>query len=206
MELVIPLRHEAILQFFSGETIMTFFNSAISGIYHFQTLISGVLAVLAAFGGGWAIYHSAQMPLEAQREQQDELKRRRLLFACRILASEFSRISTLARQAESTIQVTIASQVTINDSTRQKTTLPIPELLSDWEFMSLLPSELFDQVTRVTRAIQDHNFDMSRAGGLFGDNNFQRHVLAHASALIPMAHGLANSFIQQANAVERSKP
>jgi hypothetical protein len=160
----------------------------------YQTLISGVLAIAAALLGGRYLLQSARLPVEDAKAQRVAADRRRLAFTTGVLAHEFMRLATLARQADSTIRVTIAANTEVTDRTREKTTLRLPTILDEWEFMSLISSELFEETLRVRDAINRHNFDMARAGGSFGDSNFRRHVQSQAADLYTMLHHLANRY------------
>ncbi|HLZ73845.1 hypothetical protein [Phenylobacterium sp.] len=151
-------------------------STALSWAYDFQTLISGILAILAALGTAAVVLRAARLPIEAsaQREQAADDRKRRYL--CSILAECCRRVGSRARQAEGTITVVIAANSTVNDAIRAKVALGIDAVADDVELMALLPGAVMPRWIAFRRVIDDHNFDMNRAGGAFGDENFRRSI------------------------------
>jgi hypothetical protein len=49
--------------------------------------------------------------------------------------------------------------------------------------MSLLPIEMQRNVLTLRRKVSDHNFDMDRAGGAFGADNFRRAILEQVKSI-----------------------
>lgn len=142
-------------------------------VYDYQSLISGILALIAAI---WSIYYlwkTANLPIRAQREHEKELDRRRLKFLCLTLAEELQLLATRARQAEGTIKVFAASNGTITEETRAKTKLMVPAILDEWEFMSLVSSDTFNELMTYRHELVNHNFDVQRAAGAFGADSFR---------------------------------
>jgi hypothetical protein len=166
--------------------------SALTCIYDFQTLIASGVALLAAVVGGWCVLRAAKLPVEAENKRNKNALERRRKFSCHLLSEEFKRIGELARQAEGTIKVVIAANADVTETTRKKTIIIEPPFLDDWETMSLLSQEALARVMEVRAILRKHNFDMNRAGGSFGDDNFQVHVRKQAETLGNAAKALAD--------------
>lgn len=157
-----------------------------------------MVALIAAAVGAWAIISTGRAPLEAERRHQAEMDRRSRYAGSLALAADFLMISQLARQAIGTIKATIAARKDVTDNTRAKTILPIPKLLDDTQFMALLRDETAKKAHEARLRIESHNFDMRRAGGSFGDDNFQRHVQEKANEIVSAASQLSNLLKQEA--------
>lgn len=157
-----------------------------------------MIALAAAAIGAWAVISTGRAPLDAERRHRAELDRRVRYAGCLGLAADFLMISRLADQARSTIKVTIAAQKDVTDNTRAKTILPVPKLLEDSHFMALLRDETARMAHETRLGIEAHNFDMRRAGGSFGDDNFQRHVQQKAEEVATAALQLSNRLKQEA--------
>ena len=177
-------------------------NTVCSGlldcVYDFQNLLSGAIAIIAAAIGAWALFRSANAPLVAAKQLQNNLNRRRGTIGCSRMAAEFERIADLAIQAKGTIRATIGARKDISEAVRAKTKLPIPEMLDDWEFMSLLSHEALLLTHDVRLAIDAHNYDMARAGGSYGSDDFQVHVVEQAEKVHRLATKLSNRFHAEA--------
>lgn len=163
-------------------------------VYDFQNLLSGSIAIVAAAIGAWALFRSANAPVVAAKQLQNNLNRRRGSFGCSRMAVEFERVAGLAYQAKGTIRATIGARKDVSEAVRAKTTLPIPGMLDDWEFMSLLSPETLQLTHEVRLAIEGHNFDIARAGGSFGSDDFQKHVLERAEKVHRLATKLSSQF------------
>lgn len=161
-------------------------------IFDYQTLISGVLAILAAIGTTWAIFHTAQLPLKAQEAERNAIDARRRAYVSMALGRDLFTLAARARSAEGTIRVVIAANAVINDDTREKVYLRLPEMTQDWESMAALPEQTFLNLSRLMRLVEDHNFDMARAGGAFGADNFQRTILDRAKKIEITAKAVAS--------------
>lgn len=169
-------------------------TSTIKCFYDFQTLASGVLAVGAALIGGAYVLRSSRLPIEAQRQQTDSFERRKAAHISRVMAVEMTRIADLANQAASTIRVVVNSGTDVTEATRSKTTIQPPSLIDDVEAMSLMPAHLSRKALDLRHAVLRHNFDMNRAGGSFGDTNFQAHVHRQAEDLATTAKQISRHF------------
>jgi len=172
----------------------------------FQTAFSGILAVGAAVIGGAYVLRSSRLPVEAQRAQVIANERRKAIYVSRVLAAEFRRVEDLARQASGTIQNIIASQAQISEATRSKTIIDIHPILDDIDSMSLLPEHLAREALDIRHALHRHNFDMQRAGGSYGDTNFQRQVRVQADGLFERSRSAASSFHQYAEKIAGEAP
>lgn len=166
--------------------------SVLSCIYDFQTLIASGIALLAAIIGALFVYQAARATIKAENERNKNALERRRKFSCHLLSEEFKRIGELARQAEGTIKVVIAANADVTETTRKKTIILEPPFLDDWETMSLLSQNALEKVMDVRAKLRRHNFDMNRAGGSFGDDNFQVHVKKQAETLKNSAKALSD--------------
>ena len=160
-------------------------------LFDFQALIAGVLAVVAAVFTAGVVWRSAKLPLLEQQRVNREVAGRRKLYVCVTLSSNFAELAARARQAEGTIKVVIAANANVSEDTRQKTRLKLHPMIDDWEAMSLLPPEVQRRIMTLSRKIQDHNFDMDRAGGAFGSNEFRVSVLNQVKSIQGFAAGLS---------------
>jgi hypothetical protein len=173
-------------------------------VYDFQNLASGVFAVLAAGLGAWALFKVARKQARADEAIRLEQDRRRLYSGCRAISAELKRMAELARQAEGTIRATIAASASIGNETRERTKLPVPLMLEDWEFLALLPVELTEQTFSTMAVVKQHNFDMQRAGGSYGDTNFGITVGRRASQLMTSLSQLSNEYLHEARKAQQS--
>lgn len=130
----------------------------------------------------------------AQRERDEQVERRKALVVAQVLAKEFFRVNEMARQVAGTIKVVIAAEKEISEAIRARTLIDLHPIVDNWEMMSLLPEDLFRKTLEFKRALDRHNFDMRRAGGSYGDDNFRRHVQDQVKALALQAHGVGNAF------------
>lgn len=167
-------------------------------IYEYQTLLAGMLALFSAVLAGKWVLRAARMPLEAETKRLSEEIERRRRFTCLRLSNEFMRVCEHARQAEGTIKVTIGARSNVTDDTREKTTIAEPPLLDDWESMSLLSDHVLSGVLNLRALLRRHNFDMARAGGSFGDDNFQKQVLRQAVKINSSAQQVASDLANEA--------
>jgi hypothetical protein len=165
-------------------------------LYNYQALFSGILAICAAVVTAVVLWCSALLPIEQRQRETKELEQKKIRFLKLSLHHDFRLLSTRASHAASTIKVTIAANVNVSENTRKKTKLQVPAIVNQWEFMSLLSFDEFDSVMKLVRKVQDHNFDMERAGGSFGDDNFQRHVQVQANQIKDMAFMISNQMLQ----------
>jgi hypothetical protein len=142
-------------------------------LYNFQTLLAGVLAIIAAMIAAIAVWRSAHLPLKHQEKVRREAEGRRVQVGYRALLSDLQTLQVRVRQAEGSVKVVIASNASVTDDVRTKVRLAMPALCSDWDFMSLLPSDLASALLALGRTVDSHNFDMAQAGGAFGADSFR---------------------------------
>lgn len=173
--------------------------SALKCIYDFQTLITATLAIPAAILSAGIVWKAAKLPVETQNEQVRQNKERQKNYVLQVLAFDLRLLSTRAKHAQGTMKVHIAANKEVTENTRWKTTLKIHPIAENWECMSLLSPSLLSEYMHLRRLVEDHNFDMARAGGVFGDDNFKRHVLSQAKNLQQIAFALSNKFTGEAN-------
>jgi len=111
------------------------------------------------------------------------------------LGNDLRQLRARAQQAEGTIRVTIAANANVNDDTRDKTILRIHPIADNWEFMSLLSSEIFNAFSEFRRVVDDHNFDMMRAGGAFGADNFRQSILQRIQLIQAQSAQVSNLLV-----------
>lgn len=161
-------------------------------VAEFQTLISGVLAILAAVGTTWVIFYTARLPLKAQEAERRATERLRRAYVSLALGRDLFTLAARARSAQGTIRAVIAGNVVINDDIRGKVHLRLPAMTQEWEAMAVLPEQAFLNLSRLMRLVEDHNFDMARAGGAFGADNFRQLILNRVQKIEITAKGLAS--------------
>ena len=161
----------------------------------FQTLTTGIFAVVGAIGTAAVIYWAARLPVRAARERQKESERRRLRLRCLEISEELKLLSKRAKQGQGTVKVHKAANADVTEATRQKMRLRIPAPTHDWEFMSLLPEDIARECLQLNGMIEDHNFDIERAGGAFGDDNFGRLITDRLEGVRTKAAELSNTVL-----------
>lgn len=58
--------------------------------------------------------------------------------------------------------------------------------------MAVLPEQAFLNLSRLMRLVEDHNFDMARAGGAFGADNFRQVILDRVQKIEISAKAVAS--------------
>jgi hypothetical protein len=169
--------------------------SILGCLYDFQTLLSGGIAVLGAVATALVIWKAARLPVVKQDEVSRKREQMRLNYVSSVLNTEFTRLSNRALQAASTITVFKAANASITEETKKKTRLAMPTVVADWESMSLLPAGLLDQIMRLRNDVENHNFDVDRAGGAFGDNNFSNQMKTRLGHIETTSQALANQAV-----------
>ena len=159
-------------------------------VFDYQTLISGILAILAAGIATWGIIYTARLPLAAQEHERRATEARRRAYVSLALGRDLFTLAARARSARGTIRAVIASNAMIDDNIREGVLLRFPAMAQDWESMSVLPEKAFLNVSRLMRRAEDHNFDMARAGGAFGADNFRQSILARLEKIEDTAKGI----------------
>lgn len=165
--------------------------SASTCLFNFQTFISGVLAILAAIGTTIIVWRAAKLPLKRQAQLARERGEKRRLYVGSVLSSDLMNLTNRATHAASTIKVVAAANSTINESTKAKARLELHPIIEDWESMSLLPTNTLQNLLRLKQEVSDHNFDVDRAGGAFGADNFRQSMLSRLSSIQGRAQVLA---------------
>ena len=163
-------------------------------LWKFQTLVAGIFAIIAAVVTAYTIYKAARLPVRAEQDRHKENEGRRLRLRSLELSEEFSILGKRAIQGKATVKVHKAAKASITDETRRKMMLRIPPPTRDWEFMSLTPEAIVRQCIQLNGMIEDHNFDMERAGGAFGDDNFGRSITARLETISKIAADLSQTF------------
>lgn len=174
-------------------------------IYHYQSLISGILAVLAAIGGGLAVVHAAKIPIKAQAETNKRLEQRQTRYVARLLATECQRLCEFARQSEGTIATQIAANKEINDELRSRLMTDFHPIIHELEAMSLLRTDHLHSILTLHHDLQRHNFDMERTGGVFGTDAFRRQIYRRLSNIQALAHTTRSDLINYASKLQNEK-
>jgi|GEM_PF-2402373 len=170
-------------------------TSFVKCLFDFQTGIAGVFAIFAAIYSAKVILRAAKLPIDAQNAHNKALEERKRSYIKQILAEDFRLLASRARQAEGTIKVHIAANKEVTERTKEKTTLKFHPIIDDWEFMSLLPLSIFNEIMALRRSVEDHNFDMERAGGVFGDDNFKKIITKRVQSIESHAMQLSNKVL-----------
>jgi hypothetical protein len=67
----------------------------------------------------------------------------------------------------------------------------MPSVFVEWEVMSLLLPEIVQKCLHLRQKLIDHNFDVARAGGAFGADNFRAILLRRLEEIMTEATDLA---------------
>lgn len=148
------------------------YSGIIKYFFDFQTLLSGILAIFAAGITAWIIWTTAFLPIRHKEKEDGETLKRKQHYVALILAKNFDLISMRAKLGVSTVITVKAANAQINDQTKERMKLKFDPIINDWELMSLFPLEILTSIVNLRRLIEDHHYDMERAGGAFGDDNF----------------------------------
>jgi hypothetical protein len=174
-------------------------------LYSFQTLISGVLAIVAAIITAYVVWRSANAPIRATEASEKNLRIRRARFTLSVLSWELRTIVSRARQVRGTIDVTTAANAQVNDDTKQKCYLPRPQMLEDWESMSSLSVGRFESIRQFFQIVDEHNFDIRRAAGAFGEENFRRSLRSRLDLIHKQAANLQASINDELQIVRQEE-
>lgn len=157
-----------------------------SCIEDYQTLISGILAVGAAVGTAVAVWLSARLPIKHQRLEAQALQARKRYYVALVLSRNFRLLATRAAQAKSTVIAVKAANGTVTDDTKRRATLIFDAVIDNWELMSVFPVDILGDIADLQNRVADHNFDIERAGGAFGADNFAESIKDRCDAIRAM--------------------
>lgn len=160
--------------------------------YDFQTLLSGILAIGAALITALIIWWTAYLPIQHQKNEIIRQKRRKQHYVALILSRNFRLLATRARQAQGTVKVTKAANKDITENVRKRTILVFDSIIDDWELMSLFPSSVLTKIVDLRNIVNEHNFDMERAGGAFGDDNFGNQIMNRLDSIASQCNVLGS--------------
>ncbi len=169
--------------------------------YAYQTLAAGFLAVLAGLGTAWVIWRAAHLPVREESKRQERQRKRRRTHGQIVLMGELATVRRRASQSTASIRVMIANNTSLTDALKSGLYLSLPAVLSEWEVVSLFPDELQQKCMDFANDVHEHNNDVERAGGAFGDNNFRRQVLGRLGEIEQAAAALRTNL-----AVETKSP
>lgn len=168
---------------------------SIGCVKEFQTLTASIIATFAAIVSAMIVWAAAKLPLKHQEKLLNEKSEQKLKYTKKTLCHDYRKTSFVAKQAASTIKlISVTPSAKITDDTRDKVILKTPNLAEKWEYVSLLEEELFDAINALDKKIYEHNFDMMRARGNFGDDNFKKIVKKRADEIGVEAFELSNLF------------
>jgi len=171
-------------------------SGLIECLWEFQTLATGFAGTVVAGLTAYAIYHAARLPVDADREVRKESERRRLHLRSLELSQDLTIIGKRAKQGQGTVIVHKAANAPVTDEIRKKMFLRIPQPTRDWEFMSLIDETTARQCINLNGMIEDHNFDVQRAGGAFGDNNFGQSIKTRLDTIYKLSSELAQLILR----------
>ncbi len=161
-------------------------------LYNFQTIISGVLAIIVAFFTAIIIWWTAYLPIQHKKDADLEQRERKQHYVALVLSKNFQLLATRAKQVQGTVIVTKAANATITEDVRARTKLHFDPIINDWELMSLFPPEILTRIVGLRKHVDDHNFDMERAGGAFGDDNFGQQIKSRLDSIGTLCHQLSS--------------
>lgn len=161
-------------------------------VHEFQTLIAGILVVAAAGVTGYLIWRSANLPVAEQARRDKEMAAQRQRHECLVLSSQLRTLRRRAGQVAGTIRVHTGANANVTDATKEKIYLTGPAVIANWEVMSMLPSDVVERCLDLTQELDDHNYDIARAGGAFGADNFRQSLLKRLDNIMVSALKLAN--------------
>jgi hypothetical protein len=165
-------------------------------LHEFQTLIAGCLAVVAAAATAYVIWRAAHLPVLAQAGRDEEMTKRRVRYECLVLSSQLQILRRRASQAAATIRVYIAANKDVSDEAKERIYLSLPKIIEDWEVMSLLPVANLESVLDLSQTLNEHNFDIARTGGAFGDDNFRKNLLQRLDYIMTRTSKLVSDFAE----------
>ncbi|WP_156092499.1 hypothetical protein [Rhodovibrio salinarum] len=148
----------------------------IAFIKEFQNLMTGILAIIGACITAFLIYKSTHISVRAERQKQEREEVQLVNLRCLELAEDLSLISKRAKNGCGTIRAAKAENAQIGDKIKARMKLSPPDSTKDWKFMSLIDQDLARAALKINSLIYDHNFDLDRSGGAFGDDNFGRQM------------------------------
>lgn len=158
-------------------------NNLVECIYNFQTLLSGILAIIAALVTGVVIWKTAYLPIQHKKQEDDKQTERKRHYVALVLSRNFRQLATRAKQAQGTVTVTKAANKDITENVRKRVILNFDPIIDDSELMSLFPADVLTSIVDLRKAIEEHNFDMERAGGAFGDDNFGEQIMRRLDSI-----------------------
>lgn len=160
-------------------------------LYDYQTLLAGILAVIAAGMGAAALIISANKPIKAEKERLSELRERRKKYVFQVLKADIEYLSWHSNQTLGSIASPMGLPTSIDaDEFERKTTIIFPRL-SDWESMNGLPKGTFNKLLKLQQKVFAHNFDMKRYRfGNFSDANFKNMTRKRVKEIINEADAI----------------
>lgn len=138
----------------------------------YQTLITGVLAIIAAIITAVAIMRAANAPLKAQKINTVEELDKKATYTKLRLENNLRQLAKRAKNAVGTVKVVKGAGATVTDIQKNRMELTLDPIMKEWDKISLLDVEITKELLRLERLVDDSNFDVERAGGSFGDDNF----------------------------------
>lgn len=157
-------------------------NEVYNFLYNFQTLISGILAILAAVLAGKYLLKSTTIPLQAQKEKDNtHLKNRQRLLALEIIES----LKVISIRAEYAVGTVVANKSANKGSEeskeRCKLTLEIQAPMSD--ILSTFPSNILAPFSKLKSLLINHNYDIDRTNPTFGSDDFAQSITARLNQI-----------------------
>jgi hypothetical protein len=167
-------------------------SNVIECLYNFQTLISGVLAILAALGTGIVIWKTAYLPIKHKKMEDEKQTERKRHYIALVLSRNFLQLATRAKQAQGTVTVTKAANASVTENVRKRVMLKFDPIIDDSELMSLFPADVLTAIVDLRKAVEEHNFNMEGAGGSFGDDNVGERIMRKLDSIQQKCRLLSN--------------
>ncbi len=172
------------------------YSSLTKLIYDYQTILTGILAILGAIFTVIGILIAAHLPIRAQNKLKQEKEIRQCQYVKLTLQRYFRTLAIRARQAEGTIKVVIGANSNVTDTVRENTILKSHKIIDEWQFMMLLSENLFSKIMELQTEVDNHNFDIERAGGAFGAESFRRIIINRITKIKDFAHKLSEDVMK----------
>ncbi len=129
------------------------------------------------------VWFTAYLPIRHKKTEDKEQKIRKQHYVAVVLSRNFRLLAVRAKMVQGTVIATKAANGSVNDKTKEQAKLNFDPIINDWELMSLFPLEILTSILDLRKVINEHNFDIDRAGGAFGDNNFGDQIIRRANAI-----------------------
>ncbi|WP_020593328.1 hypothetical protein [Kiloniella laminariae] len=163
-------------------------------IAHYQTLLSGMVAVLAAIVTAVLVYYSATVPVREQRRKDHEQKEQIKAIIELEFKEEMKLVAKRARAIKGSIITYRASDVQVNDDNRKRLFLPESDLVTQRELMSLQDRNTVARFLSLMSLVYAHQQNI-RDTGSFVDDNYYNQINGRLDLIRSIALTLAGAAV-----------